>query len=169
MDAKDILTDAAQRSTEVCRQLLEDLTPEEANRKPAEGTNPITWLIWHIAREQDAQVAELNGGDEVWVSGGWADRFGLDLPTESMGFGHSSSDVDKVRVTDLSLLRGYLDAAAAATANYLASLSQSDLDDVVDEQWDPPVTRGARLVSVIDDAAQHAGQAAYVRGLLGAS
>ena len=37
---------------------------------------------------------------------------------------------------------------------------------MVDEHWDPPVTLGVRLVSVISDDLQHGGQAAYVRGLL---
>lgn len=41
-----------------------------------------------------------------------------------------------------------------------------DFDRVVDTAWDPPVTLGVRLVSVYDDATQHAGQAAYLRGLL---
>ena len=36
---------------------------------------------------------------------------------------------------------------------------------MVDEHWDPPVTAGVRLVSVIGDALQHLGQAAYVKGL----
>ena len=119
----------------------------------------------HLQQPEEFDAVVVGSG----VSGGWADRFGLDLPTESMGFGHSASDVDKVRVSDLSLLRGYLDAAAAATAGYLSGIAEEDLDEIIDEQWDPPVTRGARLVSVIDDAAQHAGQAAYVRGLLAAT
>jgi hypothetical protein len=45
-------------------------------------------------------------------------------------------------------------------------LTDDDLDRIVDERWDPPVSLGVRLVSVIDDDAQHAGQAAYLRGLL---
>ena len=40
-----------------------------------------------------------------------------------------------------------------------------DLDDVVDENWDPPVTRGARLVSVSEDALQHVGQVSYLAGM----
>ena len=36
----------------------------------------------------------------------------------------------------------------------------------VDEHWDPPVTLLARLVSIEQDAVQHLGQAAYVRGVL---
>jgi hypothetical protein len=37
---------------------------------------------------------------------------------------------------------------------------------VVDASWDPPVTLGVRLVSVISDDLQHAGQAAYLRGMI---
>ena len=56
----------------------------------------------------------------------------------------------------------------ARTHGYLATLTAGDLDRIVDERWDPPVTLGVRLVSIVDDDIQHAGQAAYVRGLLGA-
>ncbi len=49
----------------------------------------------------------------------------------------------------------------------LRDLTPDDLDRVVDRRWDPPVTLGVRLVSVADDCLQHAGQAAYLRGLLG--
>ena len=48
----------------------------------------------------------------------------------------------------------------------LGALRGDDLDRVVDRSYDPPVTAGVRLVSVVQDALQHVGQAAYVRGLL---
>lgn len=48
----------------------------------------------------------------------------------------------------------------------LSGLGEEDLDRVVDENWDPPVTLGVRLISIADDDIQHAGQAAYLRGLL---
>jgi hypothetical protein len=63
-------------------------------------------------------------------------------------------------------LLGYLDAVTAATRSYLEGLSEDDLDRVVDENWDPPVTLAVRLVSVISDDLQHAGQAAFARGVL---
>ena len=65
-------------------------------------------------------------------------------------------------------LAAYATAVHERTVAYLATLSADDLDRVVDERWDPPVTLAVRLVSVVDDDAQHVGQAAYVRGLLGA-
>ena len=54
----------------------------------------------------------------------------------------------------------------ARTLEFVGGLADDDLARVVDERWDPPVTLGVRLVSVIDDAVQHAGQAAYARGII---
>ncbi|RYZ26721.1 MAG: DUF664 domain-containing protein, partial [Propionibacteriaceae bacterium] len=46
------------------------------------------------------------------------------------------------------------------------TLDDAALDRVVDDAWDPPVTLGARLVSVLDDDLEHAGQAAFLLGTL---
>ena len=70
-------------------------------------------------------------------------------------------------VSDLGALVAYLDDAYALATAYLRALTPQVLDDVVDTSWDPPVTRAVRLASVIDDAAQHSGQAVYTRRLLG--
>jgi hypothetical protein len=72
-----------------------------------------------------------------------------------------------VRPDSPESLLDYLEAVDMRTRAFLAGLQPSDLDRVVDRRWDPPVTLGVRLVSVADDCLQHAGQAAYVRGLLG--
>lgn len=165
MRTNDLLVDLASRSTQVCRDVLAGLTPDAANTPPAPGANSITWLVWHIAREQDAQVAHLAGTEEVWRTGGWEELFGLPLPPESIGYGHTPEQAASVVVDDLDLLRGYLEATASATCDYLSALDPDTLDDVVDTRWTPHVTRGVRLVSILDDACQHAGQAAYVRGL----
>ena len=64
------------------------------------------------------------------------------------------------------LLLGYYDAVHEQTLQYLGELGEADLDRIVDRRWDPPVTLGVRLVSVADDDIQHAGQAAFVRGVV---
>jgi hypothetical protein len=71
-----------------------------------------------------------------------------------------------VRVETPSLLVEYHEAVHAATVAWLESLSDGDYDTVVDHWRGEDVTLGARLVSVVDDDAQHVGQAGYVRGLL---
>ena len=81
------------------------------------------------------------------------------------GYGHSRDDVAAVQVSSAELLTGYYDAVHERTVRYVQTLTPPDLDRIVDDSWDPPVSLGVRLVSVISDNLQHAGQAAYVRGL----
>jgi uncharacterized damage-inducible protein DinB len=82
------------------------------------------------------------------------------------GYGHSPTEVGAVRPGDARTLVDYYQAVHERSVAYLRTLSDADLDRVVDDRWDPPVTLGVRLVSVANDDAQHVGQAAYVRGLL---
>ncbi|EPQ71530.1 hypothetical protein MMMB2_5364 [Mycobacterium marinum MB2] len=63
------------------------------------------------------------------------------------------------------LLAGYYHAVHALTLQYVAGVTAEELSRVVDTHWDPPVTASVRLISVVDDCAQHLGQAAYLRGI----
>ena len=166
MTPQELFEDAARRPCQVAAQVLEGVSPEVLNAMPGGTANSVAWLIWHAARQQDVQVAELAGADQVWTAEGWSARFGLAVPDSAMGFGDGPEDVARVRVGSPELLQGYLDAVVERVVAYVHGLSAAQLDDVVDRSWNPPVTRGARLVSTVDDAAQHLGQASYVRGLV---
>jgi hypothetical protein len=74
--------------------------------------------------------------------------------------------VAAVRPDGPDALLGYLGAVDARVRGYLATLTEADLDVIIDRSFDPPVSRGVRLVSIADDSLQHVGQAAYLRGLL---
>lgn len=169
MDAKDVLIEAYDRLPELVRSAVDGLTPDQLRWAPAPGANPVGWLIWHLTRVQDDHVAEVMGAEQVWVRDGWADRFGLAPDPADTGYGHSPAQVAAVRPESAQALIEYYDAVATRTRTFLAGLTEEDLDRVVDERWDPPVTLGVRLVSVVNDGDQHVGQAAYVRGLLPAS
>jgi uncharacterized damage-inducible protein DinB len=157
----------AKRVLPVVRAAVDDLGPDELVARPAWHTNPIGWLVWHLTRVQDHHLAELIGEDQLWVTGDWAGRFGLEPDPKNTGYGHSDSEVEAVRPESAEVLIAYLETVAERTAAYVAGLRPADLDRIVDRSWDPPVTLGVRLVSVAVDDLQHAGQAAYVRGLLG--
>ncbi|MEU1888057.1 DinB family protein [Micromonospora sp. WMMD987] len=166
MNVDDLLTAAYGQLPDLVRAAVDGLSPDELCRAPGEGANPVGWLVWHLTRIQDQQVAELSGADQVWVSGDWAARFGLPADPADTGFGHTPEQVAAVRPENAEALVGYHGAVAERTAAFLAGLRPADLDRVVDEHWDPPVTLGVRLVSVVSDDLQHVGQAAYLRGLL---
>ena len=165
MTPADVYIDFFERILENGVAAVDGLTDDQLAHRIKPDANSIAWLIWHTARVQDAQIAHAAGTEEVWVSQGWVERFALDIDPADHGYGHTSEQVAKVRAS-ADLLAGYLRATHEATVDYLRTVTEADLDDIVDESWDPPVTRGVRLVSVVDDDAQHVGQAAYLRGLL---
>jgi uncharacterized damage-inducible protein DinB len=167
MTPAQLLSDAFQRIVEGGAAVVDGLDADRLAHRPAPDANSIAWLVWHLARVQDDHVAGVAGLEQVWTAREFAGRFDLPFDERDTGFAHTSSEVAKVRA-DADLLAAYLEAVHEQTVGYLAGLSEADLDRVVDTRWDPPVTLGVRLVSVVNDDSQHLGQAAYVRGLLGA-
>jgi hypothetical protein len=161
---REVLRDSFTRIIEHAGDLTDGLTDELSWWRPTPDANSIAWLIWHSARVQDAQLCEIAGVEQVWFRDGWADRFDLDLPRDSHGYGHTAEQVGKVR-PPADLLAGYYHAVHKVTLEFVASVTPEELDRIVDRRWTPPVTASARLVSIIDDCAQHLGQAAYIRGI----
>lgn len=168
MTPADLLTDAFTRIREGASAVVEGLTVDQLAHRPPPGGNPVGWLVWHLCRVQDDHVADVAGLEQVWTAQGYADRFGLPFAPEATGYGQDDDEVDAVRV-EAELLAAYACAVSDQTLAFLRTVGPDELDRVVDERWDPPVTLGARLVSVADDDIAHLGQAAYVRGLLGAA
>jgi hypothetical protein len=166
MRSADLLTDAFGRVSELVHQVTADLTPEQLVSRLDGHPNTIAWLIWHLTRVQDSHIADAAGTQQIWVSEGWAERFALPFDRTATGYGQTPEEVAAVKVDSPSLLTGYYDAVHTRTVEFVDRLTDDDLARVVDESWDPPVTLGARLVSVISDDLQHVGQAAFVRGAL---
>lgn len=165
MDAVTVIEDAIARVAGSARRAVTGLGADALTWQPDDAANSIAWLVWHLARVQDDHVAGVADGDQVWPASGIAERLGLPADTMDTGFGHGPAEVAAVRPDGPDVLLEYLDAVTARTRQFLADVTPEDLDRVVDDNWDPPVTLGVRLVSVIGDGLQHAGQAAYVRGL----
>ncbi|GAA0560491.1 mycothiol transferase [Actinomadura livida] len=166
MTSAQLLTDAFGRIRETVHEAAGGLTADQLAHRVGGRANSIGWLVWHLTRIQDDHIADAAGTPQVWPGDGWADRFGLPFDPSDTGYGHTSAEVAAVRVESADLLTGYHDAVHERTAEYVGSLADGDLERIVDRAWDPPVTLGVRLVSVISDDLQHAGQAAFVRGLL---
>jgi hypothetical protein len=166
MTSAELLADAFGRIRETVHAAVAGLSAEQLAYRIDGSANSIGWLVWHLTRIQDDHVADVAQAEQVWISGGWAERFGLPFPPLAHGYGHSSADVAAVRVASPELLTGYYDAVHEHTIRFVGGLADADLSRIVDERWDPPVTLGVRLVSVVSDDLEHAGQAAFIRGIL---
>jgi uncharacterized damage-inducible protein DinB len=160
----ELLSEAFGRISAVVHSALRGASLEVLTYQVDPGANTMAWLIWHLTRVQDDHVSELLGQEQVWTAGGWVDRFALPFDSGATGYGQSAEDVAAVRA-GADLLGDHYDAVHARTIDYLRTLTEADFDRVVDTSWDPPVTLAVRLVSILSDDLQHAGQASYLRGL----
>ncbi len=164
MTSAELLTDAFGRIQETVHEAVDGLTTSQLAARLDDDANSIAWLCRHLARVQDDHVAGAFGVPQVWLA--YGKRFELPFPPLDHGYGHSSEQVSQVTVSSGDLLTGYHDAVHEQTVALVAGITDADLPKVVDEGWDPPVTLGVRLVSVISDCLQHAGQAVFIRGIL---
>ncbi|GAA4259657.1 mycothiol transferase [Dactylosporangium darangshiense] len=167
MQVNELLVEGYGRLPDLVRGAVQGLTAEQLHWAPRPGANSIGWLVWHLTRVQDDHVTELlDGAEQLWVTGAYAKGCGLKAQASDTGYGHTPEQVAAVRPESPEVLLEYFDDVYARTRAFIARLTPADLSRIVDERWDPPVSLGVRLVSVLDDDTQHVGQAAYVRGIL---
>ena len=166
MDSSSLLRELYGRLAPLVHACVDGVDMDRLREPPPAAHNPIAWLVGHVARIQDHHISEILDEQQIWILGTWADQFGLEPDPSNTGYGHRSDDVARVRPVGRDALLGYFDQVEARTEAFLATVTDGDLDRVVDRRWVPPVTLGVRLVSVADDSLQHLGQAAYLRGML---
>ena len=165
MNGVDVLRDLFDRVATEVHGAVEGLDEVALAYRVGDRANSMAWLVWHLTRVQDDHVADAAGSEQVWTAQDWVTRFGLPFAPDATGYGQGSDEVAAVR-NGADLLLGYYDAVHARTLQYLGEIGEADLDRIVDRRWDPPVTLGVRLVSIADDDIQHAGQAAFIRGVV---
>lgn len=167
MDWRDMIVDGFGRVLEVLEPALQGLTQADLDRQPNKDCNSMGWIVWHLTRGQDSQIADLAGAKQLWIRSKWHARFGRAADPEDTGFGDSSEEVAAFKSPSTEVLLDYYRAVLEDTRRYLLALSPTDLGRQLNEPWyQPPPTVGVRIVSIMADCLEHAGEAAYLRGLL---
>jgi hypothetical protein len=165
MNTSEVLLEAFGRISQLVRQSVTGADPAGLSYRPEPGANSIAWLTWHLTRIQDEHLSDAAGVEQAWITEGWHQRFGMDPDPHNTGRGHGPDEVAAIP-PDAELLLAHHEAIAARSAAYLGTVDDAELDRIIDRSFDPPVTVGVRLVSVISDNIQHAGQARYLRGIV---
>lgn len=165
MKETQLTIETLQRAQERFEETLAQMSIAEANTMPEPLIKSVTWLIWHTAREIDLQISALADQEPLWLAD-WTKRFALDLPDDTEDWRHTPEEAAKVIVNQKELLVDYLSASVELAVNYLQSIDETSLSEVIDDNWTPAVTRQARIVSIVDDAVMHSGQAVYTRRLV---
>ncbi len=165
MEWRDLVADGYRRAGQVLEKALEGLSTEDLDWQPHPDSNSMGWLAWHLTRAQDVRLSALAGKEQLYISDKWYARFNRAPDPQDRGFGHSSADVAAFRSPDVDTLLGYYRAVLARTERFIRSLAEAELGRELDEPRRPTPTVGMRIVDVLNDNLQHAGQVAYLRGL----
>jgi hypothetical protein len=166
MNGAELLVDAFDRIKGVVHQAAEGLSPDELAIRLDPAANSIGWLIWHLTRIQDDHVADAAKVRQTYLDGGWWDRLGRPFEPDDHGYAQTSEQVGSLHIPAAKILLDYHDAVHDQTVSFVRGLGDEDFNRVVDTSWKPPVTLGVRLISVVGDDLQHAGQAAFIRGII---
>jgi DinB superfamily len=164
------------------------LTDEQMRLRPARGVNSLAWLLWHLARAEDAVVNVVVGArEQVLSSEDWPRRLGVSR--RDIGTAMTETEVGELGARlDVAAARAYRDAVGRRTqevvrglapARWSEVLSAVDTDRAVaggafgpGAEWVPKMyqdrTRGGMLgANAIAHNAMHLGEAISVRGLAG--
>jgi hypothetical protein len=167
MEWKDLVIQNYGSAMGVLERALDGLTQEELDWQPKPDCNSIGWITWHLTRALDGLVSSLTGEEDLWTKDGWCHKFNRPADPNDTGYGHGPEQLAAFKSPDIATLLGYHRATLERTRNYLATLNSSNLDRKIDDQWAQIFpTVGSRLVAFLDEIQQHAGQVAYIRGLL---
>lgn len=162
----DILIGSYESVLKTLERVLDGLNQDDLNWQPGPDCNSIGWLAWHLTRAQDSLITSLTGEEQLWLKDKWHAKFGRAPDARDTGSGHTQKDVAGFKSPPVATLLDYHRAALERSRRYILTLSETDLDrKVVDPRFQPPPTVGSRLIMVLGDGLQHAGQAGYVRGL----
>jgi hypothetical protein len=167
MEWQDLIIDGFGRVLELLEPALEGLSQADLDHQPKADCNSIGWIVWHLTRVQDSQIADLTKEEQVWVKDKWYARFNRAADPVDTGSGHGPEEVAAFSSPPSPVLLEYYRATLEQTKRYLLTQSLSGLDRQLDEPWyQPPPTLGVRIISVMADCLQHSGEVGYLRGLI---
>ncbi len=119
MEPKDLIIDALGRIQQLVSMAVTGLTPDQLAKRPAEHSNSIAWLTWHLSRVQDHHFSDLEGRPQLWVASGWHDKLGKPADPRDTGFGYGPEQVAAIRPAGPEVLLDYHNAVYEASKHYL--------------------------------------------------
>jgi len=167
MDAAAVVTTALTIDmNNFIKGALNGLSDADLAKQPSAQCNSIGWTLWHATRVEDGIIANISGKAQVWLEGGWHQKFGIAADPAKSGVGDSLEQVAAFKPT-VANLQGYAEAVREKTLACLNSLTPADLDrDLTPPGGGNPVTVGSRLAVILLDHLHHSGQVCYIRGYL---
>jgi hypothetical protein len=166
VDWRELIVDGYDRLPDLMKDALAGVSAADLDWQPARNCNTLGWTAWHLTRVADSQIADLAGRGQLWIEEGWHRKFDRPADPDDTGYGHTAAQVRAFRSPSVKVQLDYLRVTVARTQAYLAGLTPADLDRELDEPYRPRPTVAVRILSILADCHQHAGEASYIRGLI---
>jgi uncharacterized damage-inducible protein DinB len=164
MDEKEIIKASLAESGDFVRWSVEGLTKEEISTLVKPECNSIAFILWHMTRAEDIWINRvILEVEEIYESSGWREKLGT--PAGDSGFRYTVEQLQAWPVPEIDLLMGYAGDVRRKTLEYLDSVPREKLADNISFRGSSS-TIGNVLAHLITEIALHAGQLAYLRGLL---
>ena len=151
------------RSYRWVKEACDGLNEEQLRYQPTAESNSIAWLVWHSSRVKDQVTGNISREEEVWVAEGWAQRTGMDA--DATGVGDSPEQVASFPVAS-RLLFGDADAAPRAVMRLLSTVTPAQLAQPVEYVLGDTRPAWDAIRGMLGDSYSHAGQVAYLRGMV---
>ncbi|MBT7856454.1 MAG: DinB family protein [Nitrospinaceae bacterium] len=165
MEATELIEKLLDMNEGAIEMALDGLPDEQFNEAPTTETNHIGWILWHKTRVEDAVIAHVSGGSQVWTDGGWGEKFGVDPAPNNIGLGHSLETVHAIKPSKAGLSE-YAKAVREKTKAALKTISPEELDKEIPDFIPNQTIRAGVLLgrALLIDNVMHSGQVMYLRG-----
>src|SRR5262244_1416850 len=169
------------------QRVFGDLSDAQMRVRPGKGLNSLVWLLWHMARTEDAAVNPVVAARDQVLDDGWIRR--MNVPWRIIGTGMTDPEVAEMTArADVAAVRAYRSAVGRRTREVVSALRSAVWDEVVGVEdirrgaaagafrdWVEGArypwlgwTRGEQLASsALRHNAAHIGEAVTVRSLGG--
>ena len=168
------------------QRVFGELSDDQMRMRPGTGLNSLIWLLWHMARTEDAAVNPVVAGRDQVLDDEWLRR--MNVPWRIIGTGMTDDEVTKMTArADIASVRAYARPSDSGPA-VVGTLRPEGWDEIVGvddikrgavagafRDWVEGTkypwlgwTRGDQLASsALRHNAAHIGEAVTIRGLAG--
>lgn len=106
------------------------LTDDQMRARPGRSLNSLVWLLWHMARTEDAAVNLVVADGRQVLEDDWARR--MNVPWRTIGTGMTDAEVgDLTRRAAVDAVRAYRAAVGRRTREVARALRPEAWDEIV--------------------------------------
>jgi len=107
------------------------LSDEQMRIRPLPRLNSLVWLLWHMARTEDAAVNPVVAARDQVLDEDWIRR--MNVPQRTIGTGMTSDEVTQMSVrADVAAVRAYRSAVGRRTQEVVRALRPEAWDEIVE-------------------------------------